>query len=79
MAMKIKAEIVGYGPHPGKTEALFRVSVELDGRREMMEITVLVPSEDGESAVRERALARARDFARQFAGVHSRRDDDATE
>jgi hypothetical protein len=44
MAMKVKAEIVGYGPHPGKTEALVRVSVELDGRRETMEITVLVPA-----------------------------------
>jgi hypothetical protein len=79
MVMKVKAEIVGYGPHPGKTEALVRVSVELDGRRETMEITVLVPIEDGESAMRERALARARDFARQFADVHRRRDDDALE
>jgi hypothetical protein len=79
MAMKVKAEIVGYGPHPGRTEALVRVSVELDGRKETMEISVLVPSEDGESAIRERALARARDFARRFAGVHSRRDDDGIE
>jgi hypothetical protein len=79
MAMKVKAEIVGYGPHPGKTEALVRVSVELDGRRETMEITVLVPSENGESAVRERALARARDCARKFADMHKRRDDDAIE
>jgi hypothetical protein len=29
--------------------------------------------------MRERALARARDFARQFADVHRRRDDDALE
>jgi hypothetical protein len=76
MAMKVKAEIVGYGPHPGKTEALIRVSVELDGRREVMEIIVLVPSEDGETSIRERALARARDFARKFADLHTRRDDD---
>jgi hypothetical protein len=44
-----------------------------------MEITVLVPSENGESAVRERALARARDCARKFADMHKRRDDDAIE
>jgi hypothetical protein len=79
MAMKVKAEIIGYGPHPGKTEALVRVSVEFGGRRETMEITILVPSEDGESAIRERALARARDFARKFAEMHKRRDDDAIE
>jgi hypothetical protein len=71
-----KPRSVGYGPHPGKTEALVRVSVQLDGRVEMKEITVLVPSEDGESSIRERALARARDFARKFADLHTRRDDD---
>jgi hypothetical protein len=70
MAMNVKAEIVGYGPHPGKTEALVRVSVQLDGRREMMEITVLVPSEDGESS------CAGERFCPEIADVHTRRDDD---
>ena len=45
------------------------VTVEFDGPSEGLTFTVLVPSDPDESMVREQAIARAQDLARQFAEV----------
>jgi hypothetical protein len=70
MAMKIKTEVAGYGPRPAETHALVNVFVEFNGPSESMAMTVLVPNEgDDESALCEKGIARAKDFARQFAAL----------
>jgi hypothetical protein len=46
---------------------LVTVRVELGDRRETLTISVLVPNERDESAIREFGLARAKDFARRVA------------
>jgi hypothetical protein len=66
MALKVNARIIGYGPHPGRKDALVTIIVEFDGPRETMEIKLLVPNEDNKGAVHEKAMARAKDFARRF-------------
>ena len=43
MAIRINAQVTGYGPQPGNTQALVIVSVEFDGPSEAMTFTVLVP------------------------------------
>jgi hypothetical protein len=64
MAMKINAKVVGYGPDPGRTKAII---VEFSGSTESMSLTVIVPNDGDEAALREQGIARARDFALQFA------------
>jgi hypothetical protein len=67
MAIRINAQVTGYGPQPGDLQALVIVTVEFDGPSEAMTFTVLVPNDGDEGAVREQAIARAQDLARQFA------------
>jgi hypothetical protein len=67
MAMKINAKIVGYGPDPERTQALVNIIVEFAGPTEMMTLTVVVPNDGDEAALKERGIARAKDFALQFA------------
>ena len=64
MVIKINAQVTGYGPQPGKTQALVRVTVEFDGPAEVMTFTVLVPNDGDEGGVREQAIARAQDDPR---------------
>jgi hypothetical protein len=67
--MKIKTEVAGYGPRPADTHALINVLVEFNGPSESMAMTVLVPNEgdEEEDVLCGRGIARAKDFARQFA------------
>jgi hypothetical protein len=67
MAIKINAQVTGYGPQPGNTQALIIVTVEFDGPAEAMTFTVLVPNDGDEGIVREQAIARAQNLARRFA------------
>ena len=67
MAMKINAKVVGYGPDPGRTKALVNVIVEFSGATESMTLTVIVPNDGDEAALQEQGIARAKDFALQFA------------
>ena len=66
MAMKINAKVVGYGPDPGRTKALVNVIVEFRAT-ESMTLTVIVPNDGDEAALQEQGIARAKDFALQFA------------
>jgi len=50
---------------------LVAVRVDLGDRHETMTMSVLVPNERDESAVREFGIARAKDFARRFAELPS--------
>jgi hypothetical protein len=61
MAMKINAKVVGYGPDPGRTKALVNIIVEFSGSTESMSLTVIVPNDGDEAALREQGIARARD------------------
>ncbi len=67
MALKIKTEVAGYGPRPADTHALINVFVEFNGPSESMAMTVFVPNDGDESALCEKGITRAKDFARQFA------------
>jgi hypothetical protein len=67
MAMKINAKVIGYGPDPGRTKALVNVIVEFSGPTESMTLTVIVPNDGEEAALQEQGIARAKDFALQFA------------
>ena len=67
MAIKINAQVTGYGPQPANAQALVIVTVEFDGPSEAMTFTVLVPNDGDEGIVREQAIARAQDLARRFA------------
>ena len=67
MAIKINAQVTGYGPQPANTQALVIVAVEFDGAQEVMTFTVLVPNDGDEGIVREQAIARAQNLARRFA------------
>ena len=67
MAIKINAQVTGYGPQPGNNQALVIVTVEFDGPSEAMTFTVLVQNDHDESMVREQAIARAQELARRFA------------
>jgi hypothetical protein len=67
MAIKINAQVTGYGPQPGNLQALVIVTVEFDGPAEAMTFTVLVPNNGDEGLVREQAIARAQELARRFA------------
>jgi hypothetical protein len=69
MAIKINAQVTGYGPQPANTQALVIVTVEFDGPSEAMTFTVLVPNDGDEGIVREQAIARAQDLARRFADL----------
>jgi len=66
-AMKINAEVVGYGPDPERTQALVNIIVEFSGSTESMTLTVVVPNEGDEADLRKMGIARAKDFALQFA------------
>ena len=67
MAMKINAKVVGYGPDPGRTKALVNVIVEFSGATESMTLTVIVPNDGDKATLQEQGIARAKDFALQFA------------
>jgi hypothetical protein len=69
MAMRINAKVVGYGPDPGRDQALVNVIVEFSGPTESMTLTVIVPNEGDEAALREQGIARAKNFALQFAAL----------
>ena len=60
MAMKINAKVVGYGPDPETTKAF-------SGATESMTLTVIVPNDGDEATLQEQGIARAKDFALQFA------------
>ena len=60
--MKVNAKVVGYGPDPETTKALVNIIVEFSGPTETMTLTVIVPNE---------GVARAKDFALQFAADRS--------
>jgi hypothetical protein len=47
------------------------VRVELSDRQETMTMSVVVPNDHDEGAVREFGIARAKDFARRFAELPS--------
>jgi hypothetical protein len=55
MVVKINAQVTGYGPQPGNTQALVIVTVEFDGPPEAMTFTVLVPNDGDEGMVRDQA------------------------
>jgi hypothetical protein len=65
--MKINAKVVGYGPDPGRAKALVNVIVGFCGPLESMTLTVIVPNEGDEASLQEQGIARAKDFALQFA------------
>jgi hypothetical protein len=67
MSMKINAKVVGYGPNPERTQALVNVIVEFSGPTQSMTLTVIVPNEGDEAVLQERGIAKAKDFALQFA------------
>jgi hypothetical protein len=67
MAVKIHAQVTGYGPQPGNLQALVIITVEFDGPTEAMTFTVLVPNDGDEGMVRDQAISRAQDLARRFA------------
>jgi hypothetical protein len=69
MAIRINAQVTGYGPQPTNTQALVILTVEFDGPSEAMTFTVLVPNDGDEGVVREQAIARAQDLARRFADL----------
>jgi hypothetical protein len=69
VAMKINAKVVGYGPDPGRDQALVNVIVEFSGPTESMTLTVIVPNEGDEAAIQEKGIARAKTFALQFAAL----------
>jgi hypothetical protein len=69
MAVKINAQVTGYGPQPGNNQALVIVTVEFDGPSEAMTFTVLVPNDGDEGMVRDQAISRAQDLARRFADL----------
>jgi len=68
MAIRINAQVTGYGPQPTNT-ALVILTAEFDGPSEAMTFTVLVPNDADEGIVREQAIARAQDLARRFADL----------
>jgi hypothetical protein len=53
----------------GREKRLVTVCVKLSGPRETMTINVVVPQERDDQAAQEYAIARAKDFARQFANM----------
>jgi hypothetical protein len=55
----------------GRAKRLVTVRVELSERQETMTMSVVVPNEHDEGAVREFGIARAKDFARRFAKLPS--------
>jgi hypothetical protein len=69
MAIRIHAQVTGYGPQPTNTQALVILTVEFDGPSETMTFTVLIPNDGDEGIVREQAIARAQDLARRFADL----------
>jgi hypothetical protein len=71
MAMKINSKVVGYGPDPERIQALVNIIVEFSGPTQSMTLTVIVPNEGDEAALREQGIARAKDFALQFAADRS--------
>jgi hypothetical protein len=67
MAVKVHAQVTGYGPQPGNLQALVIITVEFDGPTEAMTFTVLLPNDGDEGMVRDQAISRAQDLARRFA------------
>jgi hypothetical protein len=60
-----------FGPDPETTKALVNIIVEFSGPTETMTLTVIVPNEGDEAALKEQGIARAKDFALQFAADRS--------
>ena len=69
--MKVNAKVVGCGPDPETTKALVNIIVEFSGPTETMTLTVIVPNEGDEATLQEEGIARAKDFALQFAADRS--------
>ena len=53
----------------GREKRLVTVCVKLSGPKETMTINVVVPPERDDQAAQEYGIARAKDFARQFASL----------
>ena len=53
----------------GREKRLVTVCVKLSGPKETMTINVVVPNERDDQAAQEYGVARAKDFARQFASL----------
>jgi hypothetical protein len=62
---------LGYGPDPETTMALVNIIVEFNGPTESTTLTVIVPNDGDEATLKEQGIARAKDFALQFAADRS--------
>jgi hypothetical protein len=51
MAIKVNAQVTGYGPQPSSAQALVIVTVEFDAPSEGFTFTVLVPSDPDEGVI----------------------------
>jgi hypothetical protein len=67
MAMKIDADVVGFGPQPEKDLALVQVTIEFERPNESMTMRVLVPNDADWEALTKRGIERAQSLARRFA------------
>jgi hypothetical protein len=67
MAMKIDADVVGFGPQPEKDLALVQVTIEFERPDESMTMRVLVPNDADWEALTKRGIERAQSLARRFA------------
>jgi hypothetical protein len=65
--MKITSVEVGAVSASGRDRRVVIFRVKLGQPQESMRITVVVPEESDEKSAREYGVARAKDFARQFA------------
>jgi hypothetical protein len=70
-AMKVTSVKVDPAGASGREKCLVAVCVQLSGTKESMTINVVVADEHDELAVQESGIARAKDFARQFANLNS--------
>jgi hypothetical protein len=53
----------------GRSKRLVTICAELGGPNEFMTITVAVPNDGADQDIRERGIARALDYARQFSEI----------
>jgi hypothetical protein len=65
--MKIAHAKVGERKATSRSKRLVTICAELGGPNEFMTITVAVTNDDSDEEAREGGIARAKDFARQFA------------
>jgi hypothetical protein len=67
--MKITLAKVGERKATSRSKRLVTICAELGGPNEFMTITVAVASDGSDEEARDYGIARAKDFARQFADV----------